>query len=176
MAGERIIASELEEAVESFALQFLSKGREGWDEPHTRAVVYYATKIAEANGLDVSVLKTAAWLHDVGYYALFEDSSSKNYDSVMDKKAAHMVNGARLAEEFLSKPEVKDFYTEAQKARVIHLVGVHDKIEELKDDDEIALMEADTLGAIDISKVATTFNKESAMKYIEKDLMGRRVP
>lgn len=165
---------ELEREIENFALQFLRKGRVEWDEPHTRAVVYYAGEIAKSEGLDGLVLMTTAWMHDIGYYALFESDDSKNYDSVMDKKAAHMVNGARLAGEFLARPEIGIHFSEEQKERIVHLVSVHDKIEDLTGDDEIALMEADTLGAIDISRVATTFNKESAMKYIEKDLMGRR--
>lgn len=107
MALERsIYPQELDKQIENFALQFLTKGRKEWDEPHTRAVVFYAEEIAKANGLDVLVVKTAAWLHDIGYFALFEDSDSKNYDSVMDKKAMHMINGARLAGEFLSRPEI----------------------------------------------------------------------
>jgi putative nucleotidyltransferase with HDIG domain len=177
MSHERpFYPEELEKKVEEYALEFLLKGRKEWDEPHTRAVVYYAESIARANDLDVLVLKTTAWLHDIGYFAMFENTDSKNYDSVMDKKAMHMVNGAKLADKFLSRPEIKTYYSDEQKERIIYLVSVHDKIEELAADDEVALMEADTLGAIDISKVATTFDKENAIKYVEKDLMGRRYP
>lgn len=147
------ISLELETKIEKYALSFLCQGRKEWDEPHTKAVVYYATEIANSSGLNVLVLKTAAWLHDIGYHSLFEGDESKQFSQVMDRKAKHMANGAKLAELFLEKPEIKTFYTKEQTERIIHLVSVHDLVEELKDDDEIALMEADTLGAIDIDRV-----------------------
>jgi putative nucleotidyltransferase with HDIG domain len=167
---------ELEEKIEEYALGYLRQGRAEWDEPHTRAVVFYAEKIARASGLDVLVIKTAAWLHDIGYHALFQDTDSKNYGNIIDKKEAHMVNGERLAKEFLERPGVKDFFSDAQRERIVHLVSVHDKIDELKDRDEIVLMEADTLGAIDISRVAPTFDIETAIKYTNNDLLKRRFP
>ncbi len=178
MTPERFveIPQALQMLVENFALGYLQKGRKDWDEPHTRAVVEYAVDLGKKNKLDVLVLFTAAWVHDIGYNALFEDGESKEYDKVMDKKALHMVNGALLAKEFFENPRVKGWYTPEQEKRIVHLVGVHDKVEELKDLDEVVLMEADTLGAIDISKVASTFDRLSAEKYIEKDLLGRRFP
>jgi len=94
----------------------------------------------------------------------------------MDRKTAHMFEGARLAVEFLKRPEIQPFYTLEQIDRIVHLVLVHDKIEELQDLEEIALMEADTLGAIDIDRVKPTFDKENAEKYINNDLTLRRFP
>ena len=164
----------LESALENYALGFLRQGRQEWDEPHTRAVVYYAKEIAKAEGLNALVLISAAWLHDIGYYGMFEQDESRRYDSVMDRKTAHMVNGARLAEEFLSKPEIKPFYTPEQIEMIVHLVAVHDNIEELWGLEDIALMEADTLGAIDVARVKPTFDKENARKYINNDLTLRR--
>jgi putative nucleotidyltransferase with HDIG domain len=175
MTPERSNHPQLDNEIENFALQFLAKGRKGWDEPHTRAVVYHAGEIAKAKNLDILVLNTTAWLHDIGYFAMFENSNSDNYDDVKAKKEAHMINGARLAKEFLERPEISKYYTEEQKKKIIHLVSVHDKIEELVTDEEIAFMEADTLGAIDVSRVTPTFDKEGAEKYI-KGLMSRRVP
>lgn len=175
MVQERDLPEVLVDQLENYATGFLSKGREEWDIPHTKAVVHHIEQIANAEGLDVLVLITTGWLHDIGYYALFEDEESKQYGHIMDKKAMHMINGARLAEDFFKLPSVKDFYTQEQMKRVIHLVSVHDKIEELKDPDEIAFMEADTLGAIDVSKVTPTFNKQDAKKYID-GLLSRRRP
>lgn len=78
-----------------------------------------------------------------------------------------MLNGARLAAEFVAKPDVKQFLTVEQAMRVVHLVGIHDDLHVLKDIDEIILMEADTLGAIDTARVKPSFNLEGRMKYLE---------
>ena len=152
--------------VEEYALQFLKAGRKDWDEPHTRTVVYYATKIGEANGLDTKVLATAAWFHDIGYFGLFENDSSDDYDKIQERKRQHMINGARMAKEFLERDDVKNEFTKEQKVRVIHLVGVHDKLDQLMDLDEKILMEADSLGAIDIKRVKPSFSKEQMQKYL----------
>jgi putative nucleotidyltransferase with HDIG domain len=162
-------------ALENYALGFLRQGRE-WDEPHTRAVVHYAGEIAKAEGLDILVLVSAAWLHDIGYYRMFEEGESRQYEQVMDRKKTHMVNGAKMAADFLNRSEIQPFYTPEQRERVVHLVSVHDNIEELREIDEIAFMEADTLGAIDTERVKPTFDKENAWKYVENDLMLRRYP
>ncbi len=166
---------ELQQKVEKYALQFLSKGRKVWDVPHTKGVVHYAHQIALAHGLNVRVLVTAAYLHDIGYYDLFEDSDSSVYENVKDKKAMHMIVGARLASEFLSQRDIGKYYTEEEAGRIVHLVRVHDKVDLLTSLDEIALMEADTLGAIDISRVTPTFDYEGGMKYIE-GLFKKRLP
>ena len=57
---------ELEERIEEYALGYLHQGRAEWDEPHTRAVTFYAGEIAMAEGLDVLAIRAAAWLHDIG--------------------------------------------------------------------------------------------------------------
>ena len=79
MSAERVseIPQDLETALENYALGFLRRGRQDWDEPHTRAVVYYAGEIAKAEGLDSLVLVSAAWLHDIGYYGMFKQDESK---------------------------------------------------------------------------------------------------
>lgn len=165
---------ELKSALENYAISFLRQGRQEWDEPHSRAVVHYAGEIAKAEGLDSLVLVSAAWLHDIDYYRMLKEGESEQYEEVMDRKKAHMVNGARMAEDFLNRPEIQPFYTPEQRERVVHLVSVHDKIEELREIDEIALMEADTLGAIDVARVKPTFDKVNVRKYIENDLTLRR--
>jgi len=162
--------------VENYALRFLHQGREGWDIEHTKAVVFYAEKIAASEGLDVEVLHTAAWLHDIGYYGLFEKTEANKYSQVEDKKMLHMLIGARLAKEFLQKPEVSSFYTPEQIQEIIHLVEVHDDFGKLgKSKEEIVLMEADTLGAIDLQRVIPTFDRENGFKYIE-GLKKKRLP
>ncbi|MEK7524874.1 MAG: HD domain-containing protein [Patescibacteria group bacterium] len=76
--------------IESYALQFLKKGREDWDVPHTRAVVFYAERLAKAADLDVLVLVTTAWLHDVGYFGLFGDGDSSQLTQV--EQIVHLVS------------------------------------------------------------------------------------
>lgn len=161
--------------LEGYALGFLSHGRD-WDVPHTEAVIHYASTIARSVKVDGLVIATAAVLHDIGYYALFSGSASTQYDQVMDKKADHMLNGALLAKALMDRESVGRYYKAEQKNRVVHLVSVHDRIEELNQLDELVLMEADTLGAIDVKRVTPTFDLPNAQKYIANDLLGRRVP
>lgn len=161
--------------VEKYALEFLKKGREDWDEPHTRAVVFYAERLAEAAGFDVLVFGTAAWLHDVGYFGLFEDGDSSQYGQITDRKTLHMEIGARMAREFLNSPGVKEHYTDGQIEEIAHLVGIHDKLADLSTAEEFVFMEADTLGTIDLNRVVPTFDKENGLKYITS-LLTRRIP
>ena len=161
--------------IESYALQFLKKGREDWDVPHTRAVVFYAERLANNANLDILVLVTAAWLHDVGYFGLFGDGDSSQLTQVEDKKALHMEIGAEMARKLLGSPEMREKYTEEQVGQIVHLVGIHDNLKELRTLEEFVFMEADTLGAIDLARVVPTFDKENGLKYIES-LKKRRMP
>ena len=161
--------------VEQYALQFLRQGRPQWDEPHTRAVVYYAEELTQAVRGDALVVTTAAWLHDIGYFGLFEGPTSGGYQAVSAQKALHMEVGARLADEFLRRPGVAEFYTQEQRQRVVHLVRVHDLLEQLAALDEIVLMEADTLGALDVRRVRPTFDYESGLRHLE-EVRTRRAP
>jgi len=161
---------------EGYAMQFLEKGRIGWDVPHTRAVVHYAKLITRSVNADLMVIPTAAWLHDIGYYGLFKGDSGK-YEVVQDRKARHMIVGAEMAREFVDGEEVMGILTPRQRDRVVELVSVHDRVEELDDDlDKRILMEADTLGAIDVRRVRPTFDKEGRARYVEIDLNTRRGP
>ncbi|MDO8488429.1 MAG: HD domain-containing protein [bacterium] len=158
---------------ESYALKFLRYGRVGWDEPHTRSVVYHAEDVGRFEGLDTTVQKLVGWLHDLGYFNLFQGDSDK-FEVVKDRKELHMIKGAEFAAAFLGQPEISGLVTPQQADRVVHIVRVHDKIEELREMDEIAFMEADTLGAIDISRVTPTFDYASGMKYLFAELRERR--
>jgi len=162
--------------VKDYALQFLRQGREGWDIEHTRAVAYYAEKIATSEGLDTEVLIAAAWLHDIGYYGLFEDADPAQYTHITDRKQLHMIIGAKLAEKFFQTPEAASLYTPQQIQKIVHLVEVHDDFEKLgKSREEIVLMEADTLGSIDLKRVTPTFDYKNGINYIEA-LKGKRLP
>lgn len=157
---------------EEYALGFLNKGREGWDVPHTRAVVYYAKLITKSENQDLLVIPTAARLHDIGYFGITEEDA-REYEKVKEAKEFHMEVGARVARRFVDREEVAKILNNAQQDRVVHLVWVHDRLEELKDLDEIILMEADTLGSIDVRRVKPTFDQEEEkniwMDYIEEE-------
>jgi putative nucleotidyltransferase with HDIG domain len=152
---------------EEYALGFLNKGREGWDVPHTRAVFYYAKKITGFCGQDMLVIPTAAWLHDIGYFGLFNGDSG-DYQTVQDKKKRHMEVGAKLAYKFISRKDISGLISSDQGNRIVHLVSVHDKLEELVESDEIILAEADALGAIDVRRVKPSFDAAGRVKYLEE--------
>lgn len=167
--------TDLFKQAENYAMQFLANGREEWDIPHTKAVVYYTQVIAEATDADAPVLVTAAWLHDIGYYGQFNGDSGQ-LGTVMDKKAKHMIAGAQMAKNFVDRSEIQAILSQEQRDRIVHLVSIHDKLEELTDLDEIILMEADTLGAIDVSRVKPSYDLPNREKYIAGDLSQRRIP
>lgn len=149
-----------------FALAFLEKGRPGFDVPHTMAVMFHANRLAQEFGLDSTVLVLAAALHDIGYYGEFDGQEGAGLSQVVDKKAKHMIVGGVLARKFLYSEVVANDLADVQKERIIHLVEVHDKIRELVEVDEIALMKADSLGAIDVDWVLPTYKGDEALRYL----------
>ena len=160
-------------AVEQYALQFLIKGREGWDVPHTRAVVYHAGQIAISKRFDFLLFTTTAWLHDIGYHDLFQSTQSSRLDQVMDRKTLHMIRGAKMAQEFLLSPKIKRFYTDEQRQDIIFLVATHDDLTILNNPQLSAFREADTLGMIDLSRVTPTFDRETLKGYLTGELRQR---
>lgn len=113
-------------------------------------------------------------MHDIGYYGQFEGLKTAGLDKVRDKKEVHMVVGAQMASSFLNSDEIKKYLTPEQIKRIVHSVSVHDKIERLKDLDELVLMEADSLGAIDLSFVEPTYKGKEALDYLDKNSVRRR--
>ena len=160
--------------MEGYSLELLSHGRPSWDVPHTLSVVQWASQLAKVQGLDILVITTAAYLHDIGYYGQFVGLSTADLDKVMDKKEKHMAIGAEMAAIFLNRPEVSQYLTDGQIERIIYLVSVHDRVDRLKDLDELVLMEADSLGAIDIDMVEPTYQGREAINYLETRMIKRR--
>ena len=152
------------------------KGRKNFDYHHTKAVVYWIKKIIlQTNNkeIDKQVLITAAYAHDWGYIDLFK-SIDTNLRTITDNKKLHMIKGGEMINSFLKK-DLSLFFSTRQIRRVTHLVSVHDQIEVLKDDDEITLMEADTLGMLDIKKVIPTFSIKENKLFMEREIYGRRL-
>lgn len=148
----------------------LEKGRPGWDKPHTEAVVSYMKEIIkQVPQLEPvkEILIIAAYAHDWGYAGLFQDGKPVDLKKIMESKKLHMIIGAEKIGKLL-EDDVFNYLTNEQKQRTIHLVRVHDKLDgSLKDIDELALLEADTLGMIDVEKVKPTFDKEDNEKWMK---------
>jgi hypothetical protein len=158
----------IEDYLKSAIFPELESGRPNWDKPHTEAVVFYLKEIlnCENLNLDEDVLIIAAYAHDWGYSGLFKNGEEINYDQILDMKEEHARIGAIKISKLL-KNQIFDFLSQEQKERIIHLVFVHDRLNELKDIDEITLMEADTLGGLDINFIIPTIDRESNKRYLE---------
>ena len=150
----------------------LHQGRQDWDLPHTKAVVYWMKKICSSHPeLEKKVLVAAAYAHDWGYVHAF--SSSPSYQQIAKMKERHMEIGAELIRKLLIE-RLSAVFSQKQIKRVAHLVSVHDKLSQVVDQDEIALVEADTLGALDVERVKPTFSLIDNNKYLEEVAKKRR--
>lgn len=146
----------------------LEKGRKDWDAPHTQAVVDYMQQIIDHNpqlNLDQDVLLIAAYAHDWGYSKVGITGQAIGWRGVGAVKKAHMEIGAQLLTDLL-QDSAFSFLTNAQKQRAVHLVAVHDTLDAIHDTDEHILVEADTLGALDFTKVTPTYNQEDSARYL----------
>ncbi len=163
--------------LKSTILPELEAGRPNWDKPHTETVVEYIKAIINHSpelNLDKDVLIIAAYAHDWGYAGLFKDGKPLNLDDVNNAKEAHMKIGADKLKTLLAN-KLFDFLSVAQKERIIHLVRIHDNLQSLEEPDELALMEADVLGGLDIEKVKPNFDRVSNDKYL-RDVKSKRFP
>ncbi|MFA5021576.1 MAG: HD domain-containing protein [Patescibacteria group bacterium] len=167
----------LEAYLKKKILPDLKKGRPFWDKPRTVEVVAYVKRIIKhcpELKLDQDVLIIAAYAHDWGYSGLFKVKEVLNYEEVKDAKTQHMIIGAKKTRKLL-KDKFFNFLTVKQKQRCIHLVAIHDKVAELKDVDEIVLMEADMLSGLDANSVKPTFDAKSNKKFIN-EVKTKRLP
>jgi hypothetical protein len=155
----------------------LEKSRGGFDKIHTLEVVDWLKQIIEHNPdlkLGKEVLLIAAYAHDWGYSDIFKEGETMQFEKVENAKTLHMKLGAKKLEELL-KDDFFSFLTDKQKERSIHLVAVHDKKFELKDVDELVLMEADMLSSLDVSSEKPVFDAESNEKFMEA-MLTTRIP
>lgn len=168
---------QIEQKLKQVILPELEKGRPNFDKPHTLEVVRKLKEILKhiANpDIDAMVLIISAYAHDWGYADLFDSGTNAQLHVVKQHKEAHMEIGARKIADLL-EDAFFSFLSEERKQRIVHLVRVHDRVESLKDDDEIILAEADTLGALDVSRVIPTFDKQSNQAYM-KGVLEKRLP
>lgn len=175
-----MIPISVESAIQSKILPDLTKGRKDFDLPHTKAVVYWMkTLLSEllpsTSTLDPLVLITAAYAHDWGYIGLFDGVNSSDPAVIKTRKPQHMERGSEMIRAFLLR-ELSNSFTTDQINRVAHLVSMHDRVEQLKTEDEKLIMEADTLGMLDIERVKPTFSKADNDAFLENEIKNRRFP
>ena len=152
------------------------KGRKNFDYLHIKTVVYWIKKIIKQlnnKNLDQLVLTTAAYAHDWGYIDLFNNVET-NLKTNMERKKLHMIRGAKMIAAYLKK-DLSSYFTDQQIKRITHLVRVHDQVEKLKDEDEIILMEADTLGMLDAKRMKPTFSEKDNAIFMRKEIYNRRL-
>jgi len=169
--------NDLEEYLKEKILPDLEKSRGGFDRIHTLEVVEWLKKIIKYNPelkLDEIVLLIAAYAHDWGYSSIFRDGQVMNSEIIESAKKLHMELGAKKTEALLDD-NFFSFLTTIQKSRCIHLVAVHDKKLEIKDTDELVLMEADMLSALDVKTKKPVFDEKSNKKFMES-LLTTRIP
>jgi len=167
----------LEEYLKGKILPDLEKSRGGFDKIHTLEVVAWLKQIIKHNPelkLDETVLLIAAYAHDWGYADIFKDGQIMNFEIVGKAKPLHMELGAKKIKTLLDDIFFS-FLTDKQKNRCIHLVAVHDKKFELKDNDELILMEADMLSSLELSPNKPRYDANSNKKFMEA-MLAARIP
>ena len=167
----------LEEYLKEKILPDLEKSRGGFDKIHTLEAVEWLKQIIDHNPelkLDKTILLIAAYAHDWGYSGIFKEGQIMTFDLVENAKKLHMELGAKKIKTLL-EDDFFSFLTDTQKSRCIHLVAVHDKKLEIKDVDELILMEADMLSALEISKDKPLYDSESNKKFME-EMFSTRIP
>ena len=152
----------LEKELKKEVLKYLEKGRPNWDAPHSLAVVHWMKELLETESGDSRVLIPAAYLHDIGYADMF-DVSNYNDQGVHDMRDKHMQAGVDYSKKILNK--VGGFEKHEIK-RILHLVGMHDYLDEIVESDEQILFEADSLGQIDVDRVKSTWGDKDYKKFI----------
>jgi len=173
-----LIPSIVENCLQTHIFPDLLMGRKDFDLPHTKAVVYwtkYMLNVLAFDKLDPYILITAAYAHDWGYIGLFDGINSSNPAEINKRKQEHMIKGALKISDLLHT-KLPKYFSSIQIERISHLVSVHDKVEQLSQEDEILIMECDTLGMLDTDRVKPTFSKTDNEIFIKEQIYGRRLP
>ncbi len=187
--SQEIISSgypkELWNQISEYAFEYLEQGRPNFDVNHTKAVVYWAfilgqthnEQVQEQDKVDLNLLLSAALFHDIGYHGQFEDKAYLR--QVTDKKQRHMLVGEKMTLDFFESLKINPF-SEEKIDNIAFLVSIHDNLElvELAEDKGIhearILLEADTIGAIDLEWVEPTYTGQGALEYLERPRTAQR--
>lgn len=167
----------IETILQSVIFPDLEKGRKDFDLPHTKAVVFWMKELLshlDTPELNSKVLITAAYAHDWGYIGLFDGFNSNDPQEIAHRKPLHMERGAELITELLTT-KLSEYFTAAEVAETAHLVKIHDLVEQVQTPAEVLIMEADTLGMLDVDKVKPTFSPEENTKFVTNEVYNRRL-
>jgi hypothetical protein len=160
----------LEGRLESKLLKHLESAfsHDDWTFRHTLSSVDAMKKIVGAEWANEKVLVTAMYLHDIGYATLLKKDYS--LDDRINAKKEHMEIGAADAKNILK--ELK--YSQEEIEKIVHLISVHDKLDELSERDELLVLEADSIAQID-PRIGNTFSEEEVERFV-RIFEEKRVP
>ena len=131
--------------VEAFARRCLERasGSHGWD--HTLRVVKLCEVLGPAENADMAVLKTAAYLHDIG----------RSWQDASDGTVCHAEKGAQMAEPFVDSLPLSS----EQMKNILHCIRSHRfrNHHEPATNEARVLFDADKLDAIGAIGVARAF-------------------
>ncbi|HNV96931.1 MAG TPA: HD domain-containing protein [bacterium] len=141
-------------------LNILQNGRPDWDIPHTLTSVYYIKKLLKKEGGNAKILITTMYLHDIGYSWVRRDLNKR--DNVIKSKLDHMKNGVIFGRQILDKLN----YADDEKKQILHLIGIHDNLNDIFDTNKQLVFEADSLAQIDTKRAKSNLNNEDRIKFI----------
>jgi putative nucleotidyltransferase with HDIG domain len=142
--------------------------KDDWNYLHTIKTAKFMKKICDETGTNEKILMTTAYLHDIGYSKLIK----KNYSlkERINAKKEHMEIGAKLAEPILRKLN----YSKEEIKEVLRLIKVHDKLNNLKEENDFLIFEADSLGGL-ATRENSAFTQTELNQYI-KIFKRKRLP
>ena len=148
--------------LEERVLEILKLGRPNWDVPHTLATVYWMKELLKTESGNEKILISTMYLHDIGYSKTKGDFNTRK--GTVDAKDDHMKNGVIIAKPILESLD----YNKDEIDEILHLISVHDNIEELSSQNEILVFEADSLAQINISRAKSNFIGNDKIEFIKK--------
>jgi len=161
--------SKIEKKIKTKVLEYLKKGKPGWDIPHTLASVHWMRKLIKKEGGNEKILVTSMYFHDIGYPIMKE---GYRWEDVLKAKLSHPKRGAKIAKKVL---EEIGGYSKKEIEEIIHLIKTHDNLKRLDTPNEILVKESDGLAQIDTDRVVGNLDKKSHEKFI-KHFKEKRVP
>lgn len=163
------LSKKLENQIKSESKKYLKNGRPDFDIPHTLCAVYWMKQLLKTEKGDKKILITTMYLHDIGYSNLFK--KNHGFNDVKKVKSLHMKRGALFSKKILKNLSFK----ESEIKKISHLVRIHDELEKISTSDEVLVMEADSLSALDRKRVPSNFNKKDYAMWLN-DFETKRAP
>ncbi len=160
---------DIENKIKEKAFYYSEQGRCDYNVTHLQAAVYYMKELLKSESGNPRILIPAIYLHDIGYAGRLQEKGYAYKDTVK-VKSDHMAIGAKMSQEILK--EIGSFTDEEIKA-ISHLVGMHDKLEEINTPEEQLVFEADSLSMADRDRVKPSFDKENYLEWLDHFINDR---